>query len=87
MKLSTLLIGASALLTASLLAGTASASYGPVKNPVSGQTYYEAICLDKNTHRLIYREVYTDESSAQISAMTCNDLMGGNGWYNQFTQR
>ncbi|TLX47953.1 hypothetical protein C1E24_06875 [Pseudoalteromonas phenolica] len=40
------------------------------------ETFYEVLCHDANTHRLIYRDIYSDRFQAEISLSTCEEFLG-----------
>tara|TARA_Y100000034_G_scaffold73557_1_gene88502 strand:- start:3417 stop:3755 length:339 start_codon:yes stop_codon:yes gene_type:complete len=75
MKCKTLIIAA-----ATFIITTASSQQAVAASTqqVQGQTFYEVLCHDANTHRLISRYIWDSYDEAQIDLSTC-EFMGGVG--------
>lgn len=73
MTFKTLMI-ASATFFISVASAAESVEFGSQK--LAKKTFYEVLCHDTNTHRLIYRSIHNNAFDAKIDYSTC-EFMGG----------
>ena len=73
MTFKTLMIASATFFISATSAGE-SVEFGSPK--LAKETFYEVLCHDANTHRLIYRSVYNNAFDAEIDYSAC-EFMGG----------